>query len=250
MSPGFIPPNSGYKKLKSYQKSVVIYDATIYFCDRFFRNNRRQTDQMEQAARSGKQNNAEGSMASATSKQTEIHLTNVARASLGELQEDYEDFLRINKFPIWDKTHPAAVKITELSRSSEENYETYRPYIENESPEVSANTIRHLILQAILMLNRQLQRLEQDFLKGGGIRERMTTARQEYRNSTSGQSSMSSSPTSTPCPLCNSPMKYRTARVGINAGKSFWGCSKYPDCRGTREITTEDKIASRKGGVI
>lgn len=192
-------------------------------------------------------------MASATSKQTEIHLTNVARASLGELAEDYEDFLRINKLPIWDKTHPTAVKITELSRSSEENYETYRWYIENESPEVSANTIRHLVFQAMLMLNKQIQRLEQDFLKGGGIRERMTNARQEYRNSTSVrsssssipissvQSSMSSSLTSPPCPLCNSPMKYRTARIGANSGKSFWGCSKYPDCRGTREIAVKDK---------
>ncbi|MFA6566883.1 MAG: four helix bundle suffix domain-containing protein [Victivallales bacterium] len=236
MSLGFIPPNSGYKKLKSYQKSVIIYDGTIYFCNRFYWNNRRQTDQMEQAARSGKQNNAEGSMASATSKQTEIHLTNVARASLGELMEDYEDFLRINKLPIWDKNHPTAIQITELSRHSEEIYETYRSYIENESPEVSANTIRHLILQAMLMLNKQIQRLEQDFLKEGGIRERMTNARLEYRNNPSSQSSlssMSSSPTSPLCPLCNSPMKCRTARVGANAGKSFWGCSKYPDCRGT-----------------
>lgn len=244
MQPGFIPPNSGYKKLKSYQKSVIIYDATIYFCDRFFRNNRRQTDQMEQAARSGKQNNAEGSMASATSKQTEIHLTNVARASLGELAEDYEDFLRINKLLIWDKNHPTAVRITELSRRSEETYETYRELIENESPEVSANTIRHLILQDIVMLNKQIQHLEQDFLKHGGIRERMTNARQEYRitqSSASSLSSVSSSPSTPLCPLCSSPMKCRTARIGANAGKSFWGCSKYPECRGTREITTENK---------
>lgn len=237
--PGFIPPNSGYKKLKSYQKSVIIYDGTIYFCGRFYRNNRRQTDQMEQAARSGKQNIAEGSMASATSKQTEIHLTNVARASLGELLEDCEDFLRINKLPIWEKTHPTAMKITELSRRSDENYETYRPYIENESPEVSANTIRHLILQAMLMLNKQIQRLEQDFLKDGGIRERMTNARSEYRNtppslsSLSSLSSVSTAPPTPLCPLCDSPMKQRTARIGTNAGKSFWGCSKYPDCKGT-----------------
>jgi four helix bundle suffix protein len=247
MSIGFIPPNSGYKKLKSYQKSVIIYDGTIYFCDRFYRNNRRQTDQMEQAARSGKQNIAEGSMASATSKQTEIHLTNVARASLGELLEDCEDFLRINKLPIWDKNHPIAMQITELSRRPEETYETYRAYIENESPEISANTIRHLILQAMLMLNKQIQRLEQDFLKGGGIRERMTNARLEYRNNQSSPSSLSPmssvcpSPPPPPCPLCNSPMKQRTARKGANAGKSFLGCSKYPDCRGTREIAKENK---------
>lgn len=245
MNPGFIPPNSGYKKLKSYQKSVVIYDATVYFCHRFYKNNRRQTDQMEQAARSGKQNIAEGSMASATSKQTEIHLTNVARASLGELKEDYEDFLRINKLPIWDKCHTMAVRITELSRRSEENYETYRVYIENESPEISANTIRHLILQAMLMLNKQILRLEQDFLKHGGIRERMTNARLQFHEHSSSQSSMSSkssSPQAPPsCPLCGSTMKRRTARIGASVGTSFWGCSKYPDCRGKRSMEETGK---------
>ncbi len=89
MTPGFIPPHGGYKKLKSYQKALIIYDATLRFCERHYAGNRRQTDQMEQAARSGKQNIVEGSLASATSKQTEIHLTNVAKASLGELREDY-----------------------------------------------------------------------------------------------------------------------------------------------------------------
>lgn len=237
MNHGFIPPNSGYKKLKSYQKSVVIYDATIYFCHRFYKNNRRQTDQMEQAARSGKQNIAEGSMASATSKQTEIHLTNVARASLGELKEDYEDFLRINKLPIWDRNHPTAARITELSRRSEETYETYRACIENESPETSANTIRHLILQASLMLNRQIQSLEQEFLRHGGIRERMTNARLEFHEHSSSQSSQ----TPPSCPLCGSTMQRRTARRGVNEGNSFWGCSKYPDCKGTRKIAGDNK---------
>lgn len=240
---GFIPPNSGYKKLKSYQKSVIIYDATVYFCRRFYKNDRRQTDQMEQAARSGKQNIAEGSMASATSKQAEIHLTNVARASLGELKEDYEDFLRINKLPIWNKNHPTAVHITELSRQSEETYETYSIYIENESPETSANTIRHLILQAMLMLNKQILRLEQDFLKYGGIRERMTNARLQFHDHSSAQSSMSSkssSPQTPLCPLCGSPMKSRTAKIGVNAGKSFWGCLKYPDCKGKRSMEAEE----------
>lgn len=245
MQPGFIPLNSGYKKLKSYQKSVIIYDATIYFCRRFFSKDRRQTDQMEQAARSGKQNIAEGSMASATSKQTEIHLTNVARASLGELLEDYEDFLRIRHLPTWDKNHPLAQRITELSRQPEENYETYQSYIENESPEISANTIRHLIMQASFMLNRQIQSLEQEFLKHGGIRERMTNARNEFREALSSPSSMSStssSPVVSPplCPLCNSIMKQRIARQGANAGNSFWGCTKYPECKGSRPISKDE----------
>jgi len=230
---GFIPPNSGFKKLKSYQKSVIIYDATVYFCRRFYKNDRRQTDQMEQAARSGKQNIVEGSMASATSKQTEIHLTNVARASLGELLEDYEDFLRIRKLPIWNKEHPAAQSITGISRGAEDKYEIYRDLIENESPEISANTIRHLTLQAMFMLNRQIQQLEQDFLVGGGIRERMTSARMEVKRMTADLSFQPSAPS---CPVCAAPMKSRTARAGANAGRNFWGCSKFPDCKGTREM--------------
>jgi len=242
MPEGFIPPHGGYKKLKSYRKALIVYDATLYFCERFFSRNRRQTDQMEQAAHSGKQNIAEGSMASATSKQTEILLTNVAYASLGELQEDYEDFLRRNKLPIWDKEHSTAKKITELSLNADENYETYREYIENESPEISANTIRHLTLQAITLLTKQIQRLEKDFLEQGGIRERMTKARLAARFPSSSTSSTSSfPPPALPlCPLCSSPMRLRTAKQGKNAGNQFWGCSKYPECKGTRDFKKEE----------
>ncbi len=251
MDAGFIPDNGGYRNLVSYRKTVIIYDATVYFCKRFFRHDRRQTDQMEQAARSGKQNIAEGSLASATSKQTEIHLTNVARASLGELQEDYEDFLRLRKLPAWHKDYNSALRLTELSRRVPDVYAEYAELIENESAEISANTIRHLILQACYMLNRQIKRLEQDFLQKGGIRERMTAARKAFILSSSSipssdipsSPSSLSSPSSHPpypplplCPLCNSPMMLRTARKGINTGKSFYGCSIYPDCRGTMEI--------------
>jgi four helix bundle protein len=94
---GFIPEHGGYKNLLTYQKAEIIYDGTIYFTRRFFKNNDRTVDQMVQAARSGKQNIAEASMASATSKETEIKLTNVARASLEELLIDFDDFLRTNK---------------------------------------------------------------------------------------------------------------------------------------------------------
>ena len=116
MPTGFIPPHGGYKKLKSYQKSLIVYAATLYFCGRFFAANRRQTDQMEQAARSGKQNIIEGSMASATSKETEIKLTNVARASLEELLEDYRDFLRSRGAPVWPKDSKEALYVRRLSR--------------------------------------------------------------------------------------------------------------------------------------
>jgi len=100
---GFVPLHGGYKKLLSYQKSEIIYDGTVYFTNRFFKKYDRTIEQMIQAARSGKQNIVEASMASATSKETEIKLTNVARASLEELLIDYRDFLRINKLPVWNK---------------------------------------------------------------------------------------------------------------------------------------------------
>lgn len=102
---GFIPVHGGYRSLYSYQKAVIIYDGTVYFTGRFFHKYDRTVGQMVQAARSGKQNIAEASMASATSKETEIKLTNVALASLEELLIDYEDFLRTRKLPVWEKDH-------------------------------------------------------------------------------------------------------------------------------------------------
>lgn len=100
---GFIPLHGGYRKLITYQKAEIIFDGTHHFCSHFLKKYDRTIDQMVQAARSGKQNIAEASMASATSKETEIKLTNVARASLEELLIDYEDYLRINKLKKWEE---------------------------------------------------------------------------------------------------------------------------------------------------
>lgn len=176
-----IRPSGGYRELRSFKIATVIYDATYWFCERFVDPHSRTCDQMVQAARSGKQNILEGSLASATSKQSEIHLTNVARASLGELKEDYENFLRDRGLPKWDRTHRYARRVTELSRTPGEDYETYRKGIEHDHPEIAANVLRHLTMQATLLLDRQVARLEQDFLREGGIRERMTRARLEAR---------------------------------------------------------------------
>lgn len=115
---GFIPPHGGYRHLFSYQKAEIIYDGTVYFTTRFFHKYDRTVGQMVQAARSGKQNIAEGSMASATSKEMEIKLTNVARASLEELMIDYEDFLRTRKLPLWDKNHRLVARLRELNNST------------------------------------------------------------------------------------------------------------------------------------
>ena len=112
---GFLPQKGNYKSLLSYQKSVIIYDCTYKFCERFFRKYDRTIDQMVQAARSGKQNIIEGSKAAITSSETEIKLTNVARASLEELLEDYNDFLRVKNFELWDKNSKEASYVRRLS---------------------------------------------------------------------------------------------------------------------------------------
>ena len=179
---GFIPKHGGYRNLISYQKAEIIYDGTIYFTNRFYRKPDRTIDQMVQAARSGKQNIVEASMASAMSKQTELFLTNVAKASLEELLIDYEDFLRTRKLPIWEKEHRLTVRFRQLNRTPNATYQTYIKAIENESPEICANSMICLIKIVTYLLAKQMKTLEEDFLENGGLRERMTKARIESRN--------------------------------------------------------------------
>ena len=171
---GVIPPHGGYRDLKSYLGAEIIYDATIRFCDRFIDRRSRTHDQMVQAARSGKQNIAEGSMGSATSKKIELKLTGVARASLEELLLDYEDFLRQKELPLWRKGDRQAEEIRRLVYRSDRSYETY---IEKSAPEVAANTVVCLIHQTNYLLDQQLRRLESDFLRSGGFTERLYRAR-------------------------------------------------------------------------
>jgi four helix bundle suffix protein len=179
---GFIPAHGGYNNLLSYQKAEIIYDGTVYFTNRFFKKYDRTIDQMVQAARSGKQNIAEGSVASATSKETELKLTNVARASLEELKIDYKDFLRTNKLPLWDVNHRLTTRFRELNRTPNATYETYRKAIENVEPEICANAMICLIEITTYLLKKQMDALEQAFLNEGGLRERMSKARINSRN--------------------------------------------------------------------
>ena len=179
---GFIPLHGGYKNLITYQKSEIIYDGTIYFTKRFFQKYDRTIDQMVQAARSGKQNIVEASMASGTSKEMEIKLTNVARASLEELKIDYQDFLRTNKLPIWDKEHKLTTRFREINKTPNATYETYQKAFEHEQPEICANSMICLISIVSYLLNQQIKQLEQAFIKEGGLRERMTKARLNHRN--------------------------------------------------------------------
>jgi restriction system protein len=174
-----IPPHGGYQDLQSYQMSEIVYDGTVVFCNRFINRRSRTHDQMVQAARSGKQNIAEGSMASGTSKKTELKLIGVARASLEELLVDFKDFLRQRGLPLWGKDHPQAKEVRGLCYRKDRSYVTYKTYLENHSPEVAANTMNCLIHQTNYLLDQQLRVLEKEFLAEGGFTERLYRLRSQ-----------------------------------------------------------------------
>ena len=180
-TPTLIPPHGGYRDLKSYQMAEIVHDATVVFCDRFIDRKSRTNDQMIQAARSGKQNIAEGSMASGTSKKTELKLVGVARASLEELLLDFQDFLRQKSLPLWPKGHPQAQEIRALAYRSDRSYSTYKTYFEGSSSEIAANAAICLIHQANYLLDRQLRALEKGFLEEGGFTERLYRVRSQTR---------------------------------------------------------------------
>ena len=221
--------------------TTLIYDATVSFCERFVDKRSRTTDQMVQAARSGRQNIAEGSRASATSSQTELRLVNVARASLDELLLDYEDFLRQRALRAWKKNDREALAVRavgrqldrtdQTDRSEQREAEAYGLWLRHRDPTVVANTIICLIHQANFLLDQQIAGLERDFIAEGGYSERLAVARIAER-----QKQQTSLPAAPNCPLCARPMALRTARKGANAGKQFWGCSDYPQCKGTRAL--------------
>ena len=174
---GFIPKHGGYQNLLTFQKADILYLGTVYFCKKHISKFDRTFDQMVQAARSGQQNILEGSMASGTSKETEIKLTNVARASLEELKKDYLNFLRVNGLQLWDNNHKYYAELSKKQRINPQTYEVFKKGIESDNPEVSANVLYSLVNVTTYLLSQQLKRLEADFLKEGGLRERMTKAR-------------------------------------------------------------------------
>lgn len=173
-----IPKHGGYRNLKSYQTSTLVYDLTVEFCNRYIREHRMK-DQMVQAGRSGRQNIAEGCQASGTSKKTEIKLVSVARASLEELLLDYEDYLRQHGLRMWGKNDPQAQAVRGLAYRSDKSYETYRSYLAD--AQTAANCLICLIHQANYLLDRQLKALEQEFLEHGGFTERLYATRKNNR---------------------------------------------------------------------
>lgn len=179
---GFIPPHGHYQDLRSYRKAEIVYDLTFRFCERFLSRGDRTIDQMIQAARSGKQNIVEGCMASGTSKEMEIKLVGVARASLEELLVDYQDFLRVRDLRQWPKDSKEALYVRALGHRTEETYESYSAFVSSRPAETVANIALCLIHQANYLLDQQLRALEQAFVREGGLRERMTRARLAHRD--------------------------------------------------------------------
>jgi len=200
------------------------------------------SDQMVQAARSGRQNIAEGSRASATSSQTELRLVNVARSSLEELLLDYEDYLRHRRLRRWEPDDPEALAVRKIGHShpsdpsdltDEERYALYAEWLDHNDPAIRANALLCLINQANYLLDKQIEALEAQFVEDGGYSEKLATARLAERNRK--RTTHASDPIP-PCPECGKAMVLRTAQKGKNTGKQFWGCSGYPDCKGLLDV--------------
>ena len=177
-----LPPRGDYQTLLSFQKAEVAYDITFRFAHKYLSRGDRTVDQMIQSARSGKQNILEGSKAAQTSKEMEIKLTNVGRASLEELLRDYYDYLRVRDHVIWDKDSKEARFVRRLGRKTPQTFEIYREFVETRPPEVIANIAICLIHQANYLIDQQLKTLEKEFVEQGGLRERMTRVRLANRN--------------------------------------------------------------------
>lgn len=175
-----IPRRGNYKALLSYQKSDVIFQITYYFCQHFLNKKDRTVDQMIQAARSGKQNIIEGSNASSTSAKTEIKLLNVAKASLKELLEDYEDYLKTRGHRQWETGSEEFEAMRHLG-ATHNDAEFFMSLVQTRPPETIANMAIILLNQADYLLFRQLTKISDDFLKNGGFSERMSRMRRDYR---------------------------------------------------------------------
>ncbi len=178
-TPRVIRPHGGYRKLKSFRAAAIIYDGTACFCRLYIPRNSRTFDQMVQAARSGKQNIAEGSRVAGTSRRSELKLLGVARGSLSELLEDYLDFLRQRALAVWAKDDIRVWKIRSLIYQAD-SFQSYEKLVQA-SPECAANTMICLVFQAGYLLDRQLAFLEKDFLMNGGFTENLFRARAARR---------------------------------------------------------------------
>jgi restriction system protein len=256
MSDSVLLPHGGYEHLRSYKVAEAVYDATVVFCDRFVDKRSRTHDQMVQAARSGVRNISEGSGAAATSRKTELKLTNVARASLSdELAKDYKSFLIQRGLRVWHKDSPEALAMRE--RLKHDLVKDLAPvpkgkvqltglaglsaFVAKAEPELAANAMLCAVNQAAYLLHRQLQSQSREFIEKGGFTERLYATRVKAR--AAAKSDEKNNPT---CPLCGKSMRRRIAKQGPHEGQAFWGCSGYPDCKSTLAVSDKSD-GSAKG---
>lgn len=176
----FLPKRGNYRDLLIYQKAECIYDITYYFAHHYLEKGDRTIDQMVQAARSGKQNIVEGSAASTMSRETELKLTQVAKASLQELLVDYEDYLRVRGLEQWGLDSEKMQQTRAFCRAHSDSA-LYRAAMPNRSAETIANIALVLIHQTDVLIDKYIEDLKQDFLKNGGVREEMSRARRAVR---------------------------------------------------------------------
>lgn len=237
-----IRKSGGYRDLHTFQTATIIYDATFWFCEEFIPRGSRTNDQMVQAARSGRQNIAEGSRAAATSSQTELRLVNVARASLEELLLDYEDFIRHRRQKLWSPDSAEAMAVRKVATNHKSDwseltdvarYDLYDVWLNADDPIVRANAAICLIHQTNYMLDRQIEALETQFVEEGGYSEVLAAKRLQHRAKKNDPSDQTDLPV---CPECDKPMVLRTAKTGKNSGNQFLGCSAYPECKGVRNL--------------
>ena len=229
----------GYRRLDTFMLATLVYYATVEFCKAHIKSGRQQ-EQMTQAARSGRQNIAEGSERSATSTETEIKLTDVARASLAELQLDYEDFINLAGHHPWPDDAPESRELWRLrlermndgeysahhfSKTVAENRAMFAGWLNPADPLRMANALVRLCERADFLLRKQLDGIGERFAEEGGFREQMTRVRLEARDAQNPA-----------CPKCGKPMRKLKAKTGPNTGKEFWGCTGFQEgCRGTRD---------------
>jgi four helix bundle suffix protein len=247
--PPLFDKSGGYRKLNSFHFATLIHLGTIQFCKRFIPYKEdplgKTSGQMIGAARSGRQNIIEGSERSGTSKETEMKLTDVARASLGELLGDLEIFLAERGEIPWSlhsREHQLLTNLnfTPFAHTDDTLHDywlwfhrekkAFAPWLDNDDPAIVANTLLILIRRAMAMLAAQMRQQGETFRETGGFRERLTQGRVETRDA--ARTSTEEPPPA--CPDCGKPMRQRTARKGPRAGQPFWSCSAYPDCKGTR----------------
>lgn len=179
-STGFAHPKTGYRKLYAFQKAEAIYDLTYYFLKGHMLRGDRTTDQMLQAARSGKQNIVEGRVDAPSSAEMEIKLYGVARGSLHELLNDYLDFMRTRGITVWGRDHQRFPALIQMCRTNNDTvfYQRLAPKLNDEE---LCNMMVTLIYQTVGMLGKLIELVKQDFLQNGGIREQMFRARTNYR---------------------------------------------------------------------